>query len=75
MGAWWSAEEAESRVAPTPSPSKISAPASACGEAATAMQLDGARFALDARALPPSRPCRADAQPEVGGDMGGVWFP
>ena len=56
MGAFFSREEAEAAVAPTPQGDKMGPPESAYEEAETVAQLTGARHGLSPRALPRTRP-------------------
>jgi hypothetical protein len=56
MGAFFSREEAEAAVAPTPPGDKMGPPESGYEEAETVAQLTGARHGLSPRALPRTRP-------------------
>ena len=55
MGAFFSREEVEAAVAPTPPGDKMMPPEAAYEEAETVAQLTGARHGLSPRALPRTR--------------------
>ena len=61
MGSFFSREEAEAAVAPTPQGDKMGPPESGYEEAETIAQLIGARRGLSPRALPRTRPRPAPA--------------
>ena len=61
MGTFFSREEAEAAVAPTPPGDKMVPPEAAYEEAETVAQLTGARHGLSPRALPRTRPRPAPA--------------
>ena len=61
MGSFFSREEAEAAVAPTPQGDKMGPPESGYEEAETIAQLNGARHGLSPRALPRTRPRPAPA--------------
>ena len=56
MGSFFSREEVEAAVAPTPQGDKMGPPEAGYEEAETIAQLTGARHGLSPRALPRTRP-------------------
>ena len=56
MGTYFSREEADAAVAPTPQGDKMGPPEAVYEEAETNPQLTGARHGLSPRALPRTRP-------------------
>ena len=61
MGSFFSREEVEAAVAPTPQGDKMGPPEAGYEEAETIAQLTGARHGLSPRALPRTRPRLAPA--------------